>query len=179
MPCLCAVGLTPGLLGNLLGNTEEPPADPKTVAEYRIKAACLYRFAQFIEWPASAFSGEKAPLVFGVLGKDPFGEVLDQTLKGKTIAGRTIAIKRFASVKAIESCHMLFVSSSETQKLEEVFEATKASPTATVGEAEGFLKAGGIFRFFVQENKVQFEINKAAAKLAGLEISSKLLRLAK
>ncbi|MBI4605197.1 MAG: YfiR family protein [Planctomycetes bacterium] len=145
--------------------------------EYRIKAACLFNFAKFIEWPPQAFKDASSPVVFAVLGTDPFGEILEHTLKGKPVSGRPIAIKRFARLEDLEPCHVLFVGGSEKERVAAVLGAARAARAATVSEIEGFAESGGVFRFYLKDQKVQFELNHRAAKESGLEISSKLLKV--
>jgi len=174
--CLVAIGIFAygtGLCG------EDDLQAKRVQAEYKIKAACLFRFMQFIEWPKSTFADESAPLIVAVLGKDPFGDLLDDAMKNKRVGGRDVVVKRFSTSKEVEACHLVFVSSSESGTLKEALEALKPHHAATVGETEDFLKAGGIFRFFVAEGKVQFEVSKEAAKESGIEIRSQLLRLGK
>src|SRR5579862_6666687 len=116
-------------------------ATPDSSLEYQVKAAYLYNFAKFIEWPKSEEAG---PIVLGVLGRDPFGEILDSTIKGKMINGRPVVIKRFSNVKQIKQCHILFISASETPLLPAILPALGDLGVMTVGEVDGFLKAGGV-----------------------------------
>ena len=145
--------------------------------EYKVKAAYLFHFAKFVEWPPNAFAGAKGPIVFGVVGKDPFGEILDETLKGKTAAEHPILIKRYKGAEDLEPCHILFVSASLDQDLKKVFEKLKDFPALTVGESENFAAKGGIIGFVLKEKKVRFEINVDGAKRSGLKVSSKLLQV--
>jgi YfiR/HmsC-like len=150
-------------------------ASAQEASEYQVKAAFLYNFAKFVEWPAGG--GADAPLVIGVLGKDPFGGEIDRAVEGKTVNGRRLTIKRFSSLEAYEYCHILFVSSSERNKLPQIIAAVRNSSVLTVSETDRFAHIGGIINFVTIENRIRFEINQAAAERAGLKISSKLLSL--
>jgi hypothetical protein len=147
--------------------------------EYEVKAAFLYNFAKFVTWPETAFSSPEAPLVIGVLGKDPFGKILDNTLRGKKIGAREIHIERYASIAAIRSPHMLFVGNSELATLPEIVDACRAKPILLVGDMEDFAHEGGVVNFYIEKANVRFAINVDAAKKAQLQISSQLLKLAK
>lgn len=147
-------------------------------SEYEVKAAMLYNFARFVEWPAQVLGSASDPLVVGVLGLDPFGAILDNTLKGVTVNGRHMVVRRFASVAELKVCHILFVSSSETKSLPAVTQMFERSAVLTVGDMERFARQGGMIGFILDGKKVRFEINLDAAESAGLKISSKLLQLA-
>lgn len=153
-------------------------ADPQSVQEYDVKAAFLYNFAKFVEWPPTAFINPGDPLIIGVLGVDPFGNSL-KGLEDKTVAGRKILIKRFTQVDELEKCHLLFISSSEKKNLHQILPAVKGWNVLTVGEMKGFAEAGGMINFTLIEKRVRFEVNLDAAQNAGLKISSQLLKVAK
>jgi hypothetical protein len=148
-------------------------------SEYQIKAAFLYNFTKFVEWPAKAFRATSRSMTLCILGEDPFGTDLEQILDGKMVNGKSIAIKRFSGMRGLEVCHILFISSSERSHLPEILEALREASMLTVGETERFAKLGGIINFTIEENKVRFEINVDAAERAGLKISSRLLKLGK
>jgi hypothetical protein len=152
---------------------ENPPS------AYEVQAACLFNFAKFTEWPATAFSKDSAPIVLAVLGKDPFGTVLDRTFAGQKIGARYFEIRRGGRLGDIGLCHILFVSESESGRLEAVFEALRNQNVLTVSDIERFAGAGGTFGFFTEEKKIRFEANPDAAQRAGLKVSSKLLNLAR
>lgn len=146
--------------------------------EYQLKAVFLYNFAQFTEWPTNAFPGTNSPVIIGVLGKDPFGRILDETVRGETINGRPLVVQRYNRVEDIKECHVLFVSASEGNQLSPVFASVKSRAILTVGETDNFVLSGGIIRFAIAANKIRLRINLDAARRANLSISSKLLRLA-
>jgi hypothetical protein len=148
--------------------------------EYAIKAAYLYNFVRYVEWPPEAFENNAAPFVIGVLGKDPLGSNLDEIANTKKIDGRKIIIKRFASMADYTPCHILFVSgaATATQK-ESAVKMTQSTLLLLVGEDAGFAEKGVAINFIIENNRVRFEINQEAAKQNKLKISSKLLSLAK
>ena len=165
-------------------------AKSSSASEYQLKAVFLYNFAKFVEWPSESFADARAPIILGILGKDPFGTTIDQIIKSKTVKDRKLTIKRFEKIKDLRAsfagkrekgaaCHILFISSSEEEYLAKILEILKASSVLTVGEMEKFTQRGGMIIFTVKENKIRFEINLDAAKRAELKISSKLLKLAK
>ena len=146
--------------------------------EYQIKAVCLFNFAQFVTWPPEAFTSPDQPLRIGILGGDPFGTFLDETVKGEKVGDHPLIIQRYGSIEDVQDCQILFVSASESGKLSAILSALKGKSILTVGEKEDFVQDGGMVRFFVEGNKLRLKINPEAAKDAGLTISSKLLRLA-
>ena len=145
--------------------------------EYDVKAAMIYNFAKFVRWPQQEPNQARA-LVVGVVGEGPMRDALDQVLKGKEVEGRQIRTVRFARTEPISSCEILFVGSSESTRVREILDHLQGRPVLTVGETDGFSKTGGVIGFVMEGNKVRFEINVAAARRVGIEISSKLLRLA-
>ncbi len=149
------------------------------VSEYRVKAAFLYNFARFIEWPETAFDDKTAPLVFCILDPGPFGDAFE-TIRDKTVRGRPVAVRPFDPERKAEPCHVVFINTKDgdaaRRLLSEVF---SRKGVLTAGETQGFARQGGVINFFItEENKIRFEINIAAARRAGLKISSKLLKLA-
>lgn len=147
--------------------------------EYQVKAAFLYNFAKFVEWPTEAFSDTTTPIIIGILGDDPFESDLDQIVKGKRVNGREFVIKRFKELEDLEICHILFISTSEHKNLSKITRTLKNSGVLTVSEMKEFTKMGGIINFILEENKVRFEINVDAAEREGLKLSSQLLKLAR
>ena len=145
--------------------------------EYQIKAAMLYRFAQFTEWPDEAFEGQDV-FIIGVLGEDPFGTTLDEMLHGKTVKGRPVVTQRFERAEEACGAHILFINSSELQRLPEIIEVLQDSNVLTVGDEKHFTRRNGIIRLFPVKNKINFEINLEAVARAGIKLSSKLLKLA-
>lgn len=148
-----------------------------TAPEYAVKAAFLYNFTKFVEWPASAFPDERSQFKVCVLGDDPFGKGLD-AIGDESVAGRRISLLRTGEIREPEGCQILFISRSERDRLPQVLESLRQAPVLTVGDTGGFLDHGGIINFILEGGKVRFEINQEAAERAGIKISSKLLRLA-
>jgi hypothetical protein len=153
------------------------PAAP-TPSEYEIKAIFLLQFAQYVEWPAGAFVEPRSPLVIGVLGADPFNGALEEAVAGETVDHRPLTIRRFRRVEEIKTCHVLFIGRSETERLEKIFAHLKGRNILTVGDSGVFAETGGMVQFISENKKIRFRINLAAAKAAGLTISSKILRVA-
>src|SRR5215469_9211878 len=146
--------------------------------EYQIKAAFLFNFAKFVEWPRDAFPQSNSPIVIGVLGQNVFGHYLEDTIRNKTVQNRTIVIKEFKSADEAAHCHILFVSGSMKDNLTNVIDNLHNASILTVSDTDQFIEAGGMVNFVIEDNKIRFQINDEAAKKAGLKISSKLLSLA-
>lgn len=160
------------LLFGFRGFAQEP------APEYQIKAAFLFNFAKFVDWPPDAFPNTNAPIVIGVLGKNVFGHYLEDTIQDKKVRNRSFAFKEFTSATEATNCHILFISPTLKDEYPSIIKALHNSSVLTVSETEGFLKAGGMVNFTIVDNKVHFDISDEAAKKAGLKISSKLLSLA-
>ena len=159
-----------------LGGTRDTSAESKSYQEYQVKAAFLYNFGKFVEWPQGSFRDAHSPFVICVLGEDPFGNALD-AIKGKNIDGRKIVIKRMESIENTEDCHILFVSESESGKLSQIFRTVEQRNVLTVSDIRGFAKLGGTINLISADNRIGLEINISAAEKANLKISSKLLKL--
>jgi hypothetical protein len=155
-----------------------PPSAVAPPTEYEVKAAFLYNFARFVEWPPDALGSPGDPFVVAVLGRDPFGPVLDETLAGKTIAGRRVEVRRTDRVADALEAEIVFVCASERANVPAILKALDKPGLLTVGDSEGFAEQGGAINFVVQARKVRFEINPARAERAGLKMSSQLLKLA-
>ncbi|HTV40411.1 MAG TPA: YfiR family protein [Candidatus Sulfotelmatobacter sp.] len=146
--------------------------------EYQIKAAFIYNFARFVDWPTQAFTDASSPLIIGVLGKNDFGSSLKETIDGKTIRGHPLEFKLFPSLARVANCQVLFISTSEKNHLSKIISTLRTTSILTVGETDDFVARGGMIRLRIVDDKVRFDINNSAAKSAGLTISSKLLTLA-
>jgi hypothetical protein len=147
-------------------------------SEYEIKAAFLFNFAKFVEWPPQAFSGSNAPIVVGVFGKNVFGDSLKKTVRDRTVNHHPFEFKEVTSANQATNCHILYISPSIQGELPAVIRNLHNASVLTVGETEEFIKAGGMINFIIEDRKVRFQINDEAATKAGLKISSKLLSLA-
>jgi hypothetical protein len=146
--------------------------------EYEVKAAYIYNFFNYIDWPAETLPPTGSTLTIGILGESPFGPALNP-LVGKKVKGRTLAVKQVLSAKDLEQCQIVFICPSEKARLSQILGQLKDARVLTVSEIEGFAEQGGIINFISERNKVRFEINTDAAKRTGLNISSDLLKLAK
>jgi hypothetical protein len=149
-----------------------------TAGEYEVKAAYIYNFAKFIEWPKEVFTDDTSPFVVGIVGEDPFNGTIDAAFADKSFNNRKFIIKRYKASDEIDFCHILFISSSEEKRMTDILLKANTAGTLTVGDGKSFFDAGGIINFVLVESKVRFEINLGAAGKAGLKISSKLLKLA-
>jgi hypothetical protein len=148
--------------------------------EYPLKALFLYNFGSYTEWPAGTFANDQTPFVIGVLGSSPLDETLNEIAAKKRIGDRRIVIERYKSAGDIKNCQILFIPRSVPQKQQQqVIDAMKNRPVLLVGESANFAANGGGINFFVEANKIRFEINVAATKQQQLKISSKLLAMAK
>jgi hypothetical protein len=153
------------------------PVQSAPAAEYQVKAVFLFNFAQFVDWPASAFPQSQTPLVIGVLGQDPFGPYLDETVRGERVNNRPLTVRRYRRVEEIQTCHVLFISGSEADRMDQILASLKYRKILTVADAEGAAGARVMIRFVNQQNKIRLRINAEASRAANLTISSKLLRL--
>lgn len=154
-------------------------AEPVAFTEHQIKAAFLFNFTQFVEWPSNTFTNAEAPLVIGILGDDPLGPALEQAVEGETVNKRPIAIRRSRHLSELKgNCHVLFICRSEKARLPQLLAELRGQPVLTVAEINQFALQGGIIGFVIRDNKVRFEINLATAERAGLKVSSKLSKLA-
>ena len=153
-------------------------AQDRPLREFQVEAVFLFNFTQFVEWPASAFADAHMPLAICVVGEDPFGTFLDETVRGETAAGRPLIVRRSASIEDAGTCHVLFISRSESPRLAAILDRIKDRNMLTVSDAEDFGRRGGMVRFLVEDRHVKLRINLQASKAAGLTISSKLLRIA-
>lgn len=164
---LC-LGLSPALAAV----EDQPPS------EYQVKAAFLYNFAKFVEWPAEAFPQASSAFHLCIIGADPFRNALEEAVEGRTIGGHPLVIFKSPDGRGLEICHMAFVGAGSTKETQRLV-ATRRNLLLTVGETDLFLRWGGIINLVRDGNKIRFEINSDAAERVGLKISSKLLALAK
>lgn len=163
------------LLGMMLfaGAVElEPPSgDPK--------AGLLMSFSQFVEWPAQALGAPGSPFIIGVLGRDSLGKALDSQVKTAWVSGHPVVIERYRNTSKVKNCHILFISPPLTARTRKLLARLARQPILTVGETPDFLSRQGMIRFYTNEQqKIRVRINLDAVKSAGLDVSSKLLRVA-
>ncbi|MBA2482512.1 MAG: YfiR family protein [Planctomycetes bacterium] len=170
-----------------IGISQAVAADPPTPTtpeelvskEYQVKAAFLFNFLKFVEWPDSAFADADAPITIGMLGAEPFGSMLDRIIAGERIQGRRIAIRRADTTEALTGCHLVFLSKFEARRTAELLSAFGSEPVLTVSGVDDFCAAGGIIQFTIEAGKVRFLVNATRAQAIGLKISSQLLSVGK
>lgn len=158
-----------GIVALLLG-----PLCAQTATEFELKAAFLYKFASFVEWPHESADGR---LCIGIVGQDPFGAELDRIVAGKSIEGRAFQIRRFKPGQDVGACEIVFVSASERTRLPLILERLKGSATLTVGDVPQFCENGGMVNLRLEGERIHLEINLEAAERSSLHLSSKLLNL--
>lgn len=167
--------------GGPLHGQSESVDDEKAI---KVKAAYLLNFTKFVTWPADAFQDEHSPIVIGVVGADPFGLLLDQTIKGKTVSGRELKVQRFQwrvgdDLSAAKKCHLLYMSTSLGDDADHLIAALSRLPILLIGEGTAFAKSGGTLGFVMEEGRIVFWTNRKAAETANLQLSSQLLKLAR
>jgi hypothetical protein len=155
------------------GHAQDSPS------EYQVKAAYLFNFIKFVEWPEDAFADSLAPIVIGIAGDDPFGSALPEVVMGKTAQGRDLVIRRYHTGEDLRGASILFISASEKKRLPQILAGLRGSSALTVADMDGFLDAGGMIQFLSENDRVRFAINVDAASRARLKVSSKLLSLAR
>jgi uncharacterized protein DUF4154 len=153
------------------------PAQPVSSREYQLKAIFLFNFTQFVDWPPNSFSSNQAPMVIGVLGPDPFGSYLEETISGEKVNGHSLIIQHYNNIEDIGTCQVLFINLNETKQIKQAITKLNGRNILTVSDAPGFMEQGGMIRFFTKDDKIKLQVNLAATKNANLDISSKLLRL--
>ncbi len=166
------------LLPLWLGAAEIRAAEKRILSEYEVKAALIYKLTLFVDWPASAFPHNEAPVVIGVLGQDPFGPHLRKIIEGKRIRNRPLVLKPCHDLAEAKACHVLFVSSSEKPNFSDILADLRNQSALTVGDVENFAAQGGIINLLLAERTVRLQINPDAARRAGLRISSQVLEMA-
>lgn len=150
-------------------------AQPVATTEYQLKAAFLFNFLQFVDWPANAFANPDQPLSICVLGPDPFGADLDAIIAGEHVGGRAIQVLRLAKIDAVSGCHLLFVNLPQ-QQVRTALDHLKGQPILTVSDAAPFANLGGMIEFTTENERIRLRVNLRAANEAQLHLSSKLLR---
>jgi hypothetical protein len=148
--------------------------------EYAVKAAFLYHFAQFVDWPDGTFPQADSPLVYCTIGEDPFHGALEASLLGKKMDGHPFQVGHARQIgDDLQACNVLFIGEKEKGILPEVLANLKGRPVLLVGESDRFVQDGGMIGFCLEANKIRFEVNMESAEKAKLKISAKLLALAK
>jgi hypothetical protein len=147
--------------------------------EYQIKAAFLFHFAQFVEWPAGAFKDGNSALTYCTVGGDPFRGALDDSLRAKVIGERGMRVEHLKQLDAVHDCQILFIGAAQSKNAASILASVKGDPVLTVGETPHFAEDGGMIGFCREGNKIRFEINAGAVSAAKLKMSARLLTLAK
>lgn len=172
-PRLAALVVALGLVATAALNAQNPkPTD------YDVKAAYLYNFGRFVEWPEKVAATQSNSFTVCVLGQDPFGRSLDATLSGETIGGRSIVAKRIFSEEELGNCQILFLSPTDDSRLNRIIAGLDKKAVLTVSDMPQFVKRGGMIQFVLEGKKVRFEVNLTATQHAGLTLSSELLKVA-
>lgn len=153
-------------------------ASAHTAREYQVKAALVYNFARFVQWPGLAFPSDKAPVRICVIGNDPFDGALEEAIRAKTVSGRPLVTTGISDPNQAVGCQILFVSSSERKRLPAIFRALPPAGVLTIGDIQGFAAKGGIVNLKLESGRVRLEINVKAAERQNLQISSRVLTLA-
>jgi hypothetical protein len=155
-------------------------SETKAVSEYQVKAVFLFRFTQFVEWPAEAGAASDRPFVIGIVGEDPFGTVLDDTVRKELVQEhRPIVVQRFQDSETLPKCDILFIAPFEKDRLRDVLGRIKGQAVLTVADTAGAAEQGAMINLLVVQGSVKIEINQDAMTAAGLKVSAKLLSLAK
>lgn len=161
------------LLGTLAASADSPVSK-----EYQIKAAFLYNFAKFVDWPPEHLPAPPAPIVIGVFGKNPFGSELENVVRNRKINDRELVVKAVNSAEEARGTDILFFSAAEDERAAQLIEQLRGAGVLTVGEGDEFGVHGGMIRFRLEGDKVRFEINEVSVEQNGLKISAQLLKLA-
>lgn len=151
-------------------------ADTPHPTEYEVKAAFLYNFTKFVDWPTEKLESDS--LVIGVYGENPFEGFLGQATRNKKVRGRHVVVRECEDLEQATSCHAVFVNIEDEKELEGSLETLEDAHVLTVSDTKDFTRQGGMIGFVLKENRIRFEINAAATQDADLRISSQLLKLA-
>jgi hypothetical protein len=163
----------------LLGSTPRAAEDPGKALEYSVKAAYLYKFGAFVDWPAERFPTPASPMVLCLVSQDSFGDVVESIVEGQRIRDRPIAVRRLKQADASSDCHTLYIDVESVGNLDAMLDATTGRAVLTVlSESPREKQAHGVITFLVKSNRLRFTIDAEAAKQSGLVISSRLLSMA-
>jgi hypothetical protein len=149
-----------------------------SLPEYQVKALYLFKFTEYVDWPTNAFAASNTPVIIGLYGQSKLREALASVVAGKTIGGRTIAIRDVETTDDSIPCHILFISDAQSPRMRQILDRIGALPILTVGEDAAFAQNGGIINFVLKSGYVRLEIDLGAARKAGLTLSSRLLAVA-
>ena len=165
----------------IIASAGNPAMAAEEPLEYQVKAAFLLNFTKFVQWPGTAFADEHSPLAICILGEDPFGNTLNDMVKGEAVNGHELVVEkigqRIRQAPDTKSCHVLYVAGPEKDVPKLL--ADLGPGILTVGEGQQFLQGGGIIAFVIQDRRVRFDIDQTAAAKARLTISSRLMSVAR
>ena len=150
---------------------------PRPTSEYQLKAAFIYNFTRFIDWPPASFGSTDSPFVIGILGDDGISAYINELVKGEKLGNRQIVVRRFSNPAEITQCQILFIGGKDVPEMKGLLNAMNRRGVLTVSDAPDFAKLGGIVRFYKEANKLRLQINVDEVKISELTISSKLLSL--
>jgi len=154
-------------------------AQAQSAPEYQVKAAFLFNFAKFVEWPSNKFPSADAPLQICIFGQGPFGVDFERVIAGKSVSGHTLQISYPTNTTEARTCHILFIPSTQKKKMQQILDSLKGASVLTVADTEGFAQMGGDVNFVLDDDRVRFEINLKATDAEHLKLSAKLLAVAK
>ena len=154
-------------------------AQSEAQSEYRVKAAFLYKFGSYVEWPDRAFPRSDSPLTIGVIGADALAEELEQIVSGRNVNGRPVQVRRLRAGESMAGLQVLFIGRADGGRLAEILSAAKGRSLLTVTESEDALQLGSVINFVVVDDKVRFDVALPPADLGSLKISSRLLAVAR
>ena len=147
--------------------------------EYQVKAAYLFNFLKFVEWPDDPAADPRGKWVIGFIGDTPIGDELAQLVAGKNVLGRDLQVKKLQAADNLRACHILFISESEKKRLPPILAELRGSSVLTVADMDNFIGSGGMIQFVVEDARVRVAIDVGATGRARLKVSSKLLSLAR
>lgn len=168
---------TLGFVAAAMPSVPAMAAEQSPAFEYQLKAAFLFKSLPFIDWPAEKLGAPDSPFVIGVLGKDPFGGALEAAMEGKKFKEHPLIVRHVSNAAEARTCHLLFISRSEDNRLGAILKELRGNPVLTVGESEDFIEHGGMINFVIVQNYLRFKTNRLAANEAGLHLKPQLLDL--
>jgi hypothetical protein len=167
-----------GCIVLLVSGLPQSAATQSAPEEYQVKAAFLFHFAQFVDWPASVMNSGDPSLILCIFDDEPRRQELQSTIDGKTIGVRVFHVRLITQPQEIQGCNILFLSRDEVRRQASILKSLRGMPILTVGETANFLSDGGMIRFHLENDKIRFDINLGDAEASHLKISSRLLLLA-
>jgi hypothetical protein len=147
--------------------------------EYKVKSVFIFNFTRFVDWPETYMKNNSDPFIIGIIGENPFGNILEETVLGEKVGTHPIVVQHFTDKNAVANCQLLYIGYSDERRIREVITNLNKRPVLTVSDANNFCLMGGIVQFYQEENKIRLMINTQNSKAAALNISSKLLAVAR